>query len=75
MLFEPYSIRTRPPFFEYRWAIEAVRQMPGFLLQQRRFAELGIRVIVDGVRVGTALLEKGEPDNLGAKAGGTVVIL
>lgn len=75
MLFEPYSIRTRPPFFEYRWAIEAVRQMPGFLLQQRRFAELGIRVIVDGVRVGTALLEKGEPENLGAKAGGAVVRL
>ena len=60
MLFEPYLIRARPPFFEYRWAIETVRQMPGFLLQQGRFAELSIGVIVDGVHVGNALLEKGE---------------
>ncbi|CAF9942585.1 MAG: hypothetical protein ALECFALPRED_009828 [Alectoria fallacina] len=59
MLFEPFSIRARPPFFEYRWAIETVRQIPGFCLQQGRFAEIGIHVVVDGVHVGTGLMGKG----------------
>ncbi|KAF6222301.1 hypothetical protein HO133_001387 [Letharia lupina] len=72
MLFESTLIRTRPPYFEYRWAIETVRQMPGFLLQQGRFAELIIGVIVDGVHVGNALLVKGEPNDLVEKAGEAV---
>lgn len=75
MLFEPYSIRARPPFFEYRWAIETVRQMPGFLLQQGRFAELSIGIIIDGVHVGNALLAKGEPGHFEGEAAGAVVRL
>ena len=58
MVFEPYQIRTRPPFFEYRWLIETLRQLPGFLIQQSRFAETSIGIVVDGVHVGNGVLEK-----------------
>ncbi|CAD6570007.1 MAG: hypothetical protein ASARMPREDX12_003268 [Alectoria sarmentosa] len=61
MLFEPASIRARPPYFEYRWAIETVRQIPGFCLQQGRFAEISFGVVVDGVLVGNGLMGKGTP--------------
>lgn len=47
--------------------------MPGFLLQQGRSAELSIGVIVDGMHVGNALLEKGELTDLVEKAGEAVV--
>lgn len=75
MLFDASTIRARPPYFEFRWAIETVRQMPVYLLQQRRMAELSIGINVDGVRVGNALLEKGELVNLEAKAGGAAIRL
>ena len=68
MVFEPYQIRTRPPFFEYRWLIETLRQLPGFLIQQSRFAELSIGIVVDGVHVGNGVVEKAKPDGLAEKA-------
>ncbi|CAF9907939.1 hypothetical protein IMSHALPRED_006536 [Imshaugia aleurites] len=61
MLFEPSSIRARPPYFEYSRAIETVRQIPGFCLQQGRFAELDFGVMVDGAHVGNGLMGKGTP--------------
>ena len=73
MVFEPYQIRTRPPYFEYRWLIETLRQMPAFLLQQGRFAELSIGIFVDGVHVGNGVLEKPKPDGLVEKAGEAMV--
>ncbi|KAL8768077.1 MAG: hypothetical protein Q9209_005620 [Squamulea sp. 1 TL-2023] len=58
MLFEPESIRSRPPYFEYRWAIETIPKMLAFLVRARRFADLSIAIIVDKVYVGNALLDK-----------------
>ncbi len=54
------TIRTRPPFYEYRWIIETVRQIPAWMLSQRRFAEISIGILVDDVHLGSAVLEKGE---------------
>ena len=73
MVFELYQIRTRPPFLEYRWLIEAVRQLPAFLVQQSRFAETGIGIFVDGVHVGDGLLQKFRPAGLVQKAGEVMV--
>ena len=72
MLFVPYRRRTRPPFFEYRWLIESLRQLPAFLLQQGRFAEISMGIVVDGVHVGNGLLEKAVPDGLAEKMGATI---
>lgn len=72
MIFEPSAIRARPPYFEFRWAIETVRQIPGFCLQQGRFAELDIGVVVDYVLVGHGGMDKGKPEDLVSEAGGTV---
>lgn len=59
--FEQAETRTQPPFFEYRWAIEAVRELPRFMLRQRRFAEVGIGISVDDVLVGQGYFSKGTP--------------
>ncbi|KAL8671473.1 MAG: hypothetical protein Q9168_004023 [Polycauliona sp. 1 TL-2023] len=54
-------IRSRPPYMEYRWMILSLRRAPRFMVQRRRFAELVVGVEVDGVVLGTALLQKGKP--------------
>lgn len=51
--------RTQPPFCDYGWLIETVRRIPSFMLQEKRFAEISMGIIVDGVYVGDGLLEKG----------------
>ncbi|KAL9599261.1 MAG: hypothetical protein Q9219_003963 [cf. Caloplaca sp. 3 TL-2023] len=53
--------RPRPPFLEYRWAVAAVKGTVGFMRAQRRWAECGGRVVVDGVDVGRWILERGKP--------------
>lgn len=50
--------RTMAPFNKYRWAIDAVRQIPGYMLAHKMFAELAIVMTVDGVTVGTGMLRK-----------------
>lgn len=57
------KIRTTPPFYEYRWAIETVRQLAYFLYVYRRFAEVSIIVVVDQIALAAALLEKGKPSD------------
>ena len=54
-----HSGRTQPPFCDYGWLIETVRQISSFMLQEKMVAEISIRIIVDGVYVGNGLLEKG----------------
>ncbi|KAI4114506.1 MAG: hypothetical protein LQ345_004723 [Seirophora villosa] len=49
-----------PPFLVVEWVIKALRQVPAFMLQNRRFAELGITFDVDRVNLGTAILQKGK---------------
>jgi len=63
MLFIGESIRTRPPYYEYSHIIEALRQLPGWLRRQGRFAETSFGVVVDGIHVGTGLLSKGPPES------------
>lgn len=53
------TIRATPPFYEYKWIVETVRQIPGWMLAQGRFAELGIGIVVNQVHLGTAVLERG----------------
>ncbi|KAL8782623.1 MAG: hypothetical protein Q9213_005210 [Squamulea squamosa] len=64
MLFEPISIRTRPPYFEYRWAIETIPKMLAFLVRARSFADLGIAIIVDDVHVGNAILDRRQKEKV-----------
>ncbi len=60
--FEPYQMCTRPPYFEYRWLIETLRNMPAFMIQQGRLAESSIGIVVDTVHVGDRLLRNGTFD-------------
>lgn len=48
----------RPPFFEYQWAILSVGQIPAYMLQQMRFTEAFIDIVVDGVALGEGFLSK-----------------
>lgn len=61
LFFGDGPVRTRPPFLEYRYVIETLRQAPEFMWRSRKFAELGIGFNVDGVPLGAALLMKGKP--------------
>ena len=49
---------VRPPFLEYQWAILSIGQLPGYMLQQRRFTEVIIEIAVDGVPLGEGFLSK-----------------
>ena len=51
--------RTRPPFFEYRCAINTVRQIPAWMRSQGRFGEIGMAIAVDRIDLGTGYLDKG----------------
>ena len=55
--------RTLPPFYEYRWVIQAMQQVPEYMLSHKRFSELAIVLIVDDVFVGQGVLAKGAPRN------------
>lgn len=55
--------RTRPPYFEVRWAIEAVRQVPGWQLTRGRWCEVGFALMIGEVFVGSGALGKGEVEN------------
>ncbi|KAI4272227.1 MAG: hypothetical protein LQ337_005451 [Flavoplaca oasis] len=57
-------IRRQPPFLKYRYALMSMRPALLFMLQHRRFAEIVFLFIVDGVRLGDALLIKGKPDRM-----------
>ncbi len=55
--------RTRPPYFQVRWAIEAVRQVPGWQLTRGRWCEVGFALMIGEVFVGSGALDKGEIEN------------
>ncbi|KAL8785770.1 MAG: hypothetical protein Q9213_003148 [Squamulea squamosa] len=57
----PSPSRDHPPFLECRWVIESLSMIPNFMIQQRRFAELGIAFQVDNKILGSGLLQKGKP--------------
>ncbi|KAI4234283.1 MAG: hypothetical protein L6R40_006829 [Gallowayella cf. fulva] len=58
----PRPPRGPPPYLEFRWVIGTLRKVPDFMIQQRRFAELGIHFRIDDVYLGSAILKKGKPD-------------
>lgn len=51
--------RTRPPFFQYIHIIKALKMIPGYMLQKKRFSELFFSMEVSGLQVGEGYLEKG----------------
>lgn len=51
--------RTRPPYFQVRSAIEAVRQMPNWILERGRWCEVGFYVMISEAFVGSGALERG----------------
>ncbi|KAL8888499.1 MAG: hypothetical protein Q9215_004065 [Flavoplaca cf. flavocitrina] len=57
-------IRRQPPFLKYRYALMSMKPALLFMLHHRRFAELAFLFVVDGVRLGDALLIKGKPDRM-----------
>lgn len=54
-----------PPYYQYQWVIRAVHAMPIYMLHQRRFAELGVGIVVDGRRLGRGQILKGEMGSRG----------
>ncbi|KAL9594170.1 MAG: hypothetical protein Q9219_007183 [cf. Caloplaca sp. 3 TL-2023] len=63
MLFEPATIRSRPPYFEWRAIIEMIPQMMYFLVRSGRYAELGMQIYVDNALVGQGLLDREPPSD------------
>ena len=53
------SPRQKPPFFQYIHIINALRLIPGYMLEKRRFSELFFSIDVSGVPVGEGYLQKG----------------
>ncbi|KAK4696537.1 hypothetical protein P7C71_g1396, partial [Lecanoromycetidae sp. Uapishka_2] len=51
--------RTRPPYFQVRWAIEVVRQLPAWVLNRGRWSEVGWAIVIGGQFVGEGVLERG----------------
>ena len=53
------SPRPKPPYFRYIHIIEALRLVPGYMLDKRKFRELLFTIEIDGIKVGEGYLEKG----------------
>lgn len=53
------SPRPKPPYFQYDHVIKALRLVPGYMLEKKRFSELVFMIEVDGILVGEGYLEKG----------------
>ena len=51
--------RVKPPFFQYIHVIKALRLIPAYMLEKKRFSELLFAVDVDGLQVGAGYLERG----------------
>ena len=47
--------RTRPPFFDYRYVINTVRQITAWMMSQGPFREIGMALVVDRINLGTGL--------------------
>lgn len=56
---ERRSPRTRPPYFQYSHLLEALRQIPAWMLQNRRFAEMYAAISSASRGVGHLLMAKG----------------
>ncbi|KAI4184956.1 MAG: hypothetical protein L6R41_004412 [Letrouitia leprolyta] len=67
---------ARPPYLRYGQVLEAVRRIPGWQLERRRFAEFFCSIEVSRKSIGVVLLEKGqyEPHGVMGAAGGNVSI-
>ena len=53
------SPRPKPPYFQYIHVVKALRLVPGYMLEKKRFSELFFSIVVDDIQVGEGYLEKG----------------
>ncbi|KAL9136898.1 MAG: hypothetical protein Q9175_001904 [Cornicularia normoerica] len=51
--------RTKPPYFQYIHVIKALKLVPGYMLEKRRFSELFFSIEVNEMPVGEGYLQKG----------------
>lgn len=51
--------RSSPPFLLYRHVVSAVAAVPRVMLRHGKFAEVDIRVLIDGVEVGRGSIRQG----------------
>ena len=51
--------RTQPPYFQYIHIIKALRMVPAYMLERRKFAEFFFTIDIDSITVGEGYLEKG----------------
>ena len=58
-LYKRRTPRTKPPFFQYTHVIKALRLVPAYMLEKKRFCELFFDMEVSGLAVGEGYLEKG----------------
>lgn len=52
------TIRARPPYYEYRHVIEALRLLPAWIVAQGRFAEVYFNIGIDHIYVALAFLTR-----------------
>lgn len=45
-------LRQAPPYLENQWLIRAVSRIPAYMLEQRRFGDIEMNLVVDGIPVG-----------------------
>lgn len=58
-LYKRRAPRTRPPFFQYIHVIKALRLIPAYMLEKKRFCELFFQMEVEGLTVGEGYLQQG----------------
>ena len=54
--------RTTPPFLTYGYLIDTIKQIPGYMIQEKRFGGIMIIIMFGEDIIGEAVLRKGTPD-------------
>lgn len=59
LIFPADDMRTEPPLLTYGYLIDTVRQIPGYMQEQKRWWEMAIVIAYNILVVGRASLERG----------------
>lgn len=59
----PAHTGRNPPYFQAQSVMRALAEMPGYMLEQGKFMEVGMEISVDGTMVGWVLLRRVEMAN------------
>ena len=54
--------RTAPPYLTYKYLIDTIKHIPGYMIKERKFAALMIVISFGKEVIGEAVLEKGTPE-------------